>query len=148
MRRSPGQPSVNAVSVVPSVRPDGLEAAADQGSEVRLGLGDGAEDLPPSGRRLGIADPDLQVPLAGPATPDEGRIQGHHDRLGTGRRRLRLRPHRQRLGGLEGVAAQGLGIRAGVHREQLRQHLGGRPVGHQGGELRPQPVQLRRGASM
>ncbi len=48
----------------------GLEAAADQCSEVRLGLGDGAEDLPPSGCRLDIADPDLQVPLAVLAAAD------------------------------------------------------------------------------
>ena len=127
---------------------DSVEAAADQRSEVRVGLGDGAEDLPSSGRRLDIADPDLQVPLAVLAAPDEGRIQGHHDRLGTGRRRLRLRPHRQRLGDLEGVAAQGLGIHAGVHREHLCHHLGRRPVGHQRGELRPQPIQLRRRADV
>src|SRR3954454_2153648 len=71
--------------------PDRIEAAADQACEIRVGLGDGAENLPSSARRLDSADPDLQVPLAGPATPNEGRIQGHHDRLGTGRRRLH--PH-------------------------------------------------------
>src|SRR3954463_14064495 len=64
--------------------PDRIEAAADQACEIRVGLRHGAEDLPPAARRLDIADPDLQVPLAGPATPDEGRIQGHHDRLGAG----------------------------------------------------------------
>src|SRR4051794_3553873 len=62
--------------------PDRIEA--DQACEIRVGLRHGAEALPPAARRLDIADPNLQVPLAGPATPDEGRIQGHHDRLGTG----------------------------------------------------------------
>src|SRR4051794_23770749 len=62
--------------------PDRIEAAADQACEIGVGLRYGAEDLPSSARRLDIADPDLQVPLAGPATPNEGRIQGHHDRLG------------------------------------------------------------------
>src|SRR4051812_9400595 len=52
--------------------PDRIEAAADQACEIRVGLRHSAEDLPPAARRLDIADPDLQVLLAGPATPDEG----------------------------------------------------------------------------
>ena len=54
----------------------------------------------------------------------------------------------QRRGDLERVTAKGLRIRAGVHREHLPQHLGSRPIGHQGGELRPQPIQLRGRADM
>ena len=110
--------------------PDRIKAAADQACEIRVGLRYGTEDLPSSARRLDIADPNLQPPLAGLATPNEGRIQGHHDRLGAGRRRLHPHLRWERLGDLERVAAKGLRIRAGVHREHLPQHLGGRPIGH------------------
>src|SRR3954449_3776012 len=105
MRRSPGQPSVNAVSTVLSVRPTPSRLRRIRACEVRVGLRHGAEDLPPAARRLDIADPDLQVPLAGPATPDEGRIQGHHDRLGAGRRRRYSHLRWERLGDLERVTA-------------------------------------------
>src|SRR6476661_10201657 len=70
-----------------------IEAATDQGREVRAGLRHGAEHLPSSCRRLDVADPDLQVPLARLATPDEGRIQSHRDHLGRGGR-LDGRRHR------------------------------------------------------
>src|SRR5215212_1923435 len=52
--------------------PDRIEAAADQACEIRVGLRYGAEGLPSSARRLDIADPDLEVPLAGLAAADEG----------------------------------------------------------------------------
>src|SRR4051794_17102056 len=52
--------------------PDPIEAAADQACEIRVGLRHGAEDLPPAACRLDIADPNLQLPLAGLATPNEG----------------------------------------------------------------------------
>src|SRR3954466_12922443 len=64
--------------------PDRIEAAADQACEIRVGLRHGAEDLPPSARRLDIADPNLQLPLAGLATPNEGRIQGAPSGAGPG----------------------------------------------------------------
>src|SRR3954447_23046227 len=68
--------------------PDRIKAAADQACEIRVGLRYGAKNLPSSARRLDIAEPNLQPSLAGLATPNEGRIQGHHDRLSAGRRRL------------------------------------------------------------
>jgi hypothetical protein len=52
--------------------PDYIKAAADQACEIRVGLRYGAEDLPSSARRLDIADPNLQLPLASLATPNEG----------------------------------------------------------------------------
>src|SRR5215217_784121 len=55
--------------------PDPIEAAADQACEIRVGLRYGAEDLPSSAGRLDIADSNLQLPLAGLATPNKGRIQ-------------------------------------------------------------------------
>src|SRR3954452_6838359 len=51
--------------------PDRIEAAADQACEIRVGLRHGAEGLPSSARRLDIADPDLEVPLAGLAAADK-----------------------------------------------------------------------------
>src|SRR4051794_5426685 len=75
-------------------------------AEVRVSLHHGAEDLPPSARRLNIADPNLQLPLAGLATPNEGRIQGHHDRRSAGRRRLHRHLSWERLGDLERVTAK------------------------------------------
>ena len=58
------------------------------------------------------------------------------------------RRHRQRLGDLEGMAAQRLVRRTSVEREHLRQHLGRRPIRHHGRELSLQPVQLRGRADM
>jgi hypothetical protein len=52
--------------------PDRIEATADQACEIRVGLRYGAEDLPPSARRLDIADPNFQMPLAVLAAADEG----------------------------------------------------------------------------
>jgi hypothetical protein len=49
---------------------------------------------------------------------------------------------------LEGMAAQRLVRRTSVEREHLRQHLGRRPIRHQGRELSLQPVQLRGRADM
>src|SRR3954469_18366124 len=80
---------------------DSIEVAADQGREIRVGLRHGAEHPPASRRRLDVADPDLQVPLARLATPDEGRIPGRPDRLGWSRRPDR-HWHRQFLDDLEG----------------------------------------------
>ena len=122
--------------------PDRVEVAADQRHEIRVGLRHGAEDLPSSCRRLDIADPDFQVPLAVLAAADEGRIQGHRDRLDRSCR-FEGRRHWQLFSDLEGMTAQGLVSRASVDREHLRQQLSGRPIGQQSGELGPQPVQLR-----
>ena len=70
MRRSPGQPSMKAVSAVSPVLPTGVEGAADQRPNVCVGLRDGAENLSSAGRCFDIADPDLEVPLAVPAAAD------------------------------------------------------------------------------
>ena len=52
--------------------PDRIKAAADQACEIRVGLRHGAKNLSSAGLCFDIADPDLEVPLAGLATPDEG----------------------------------------------------------------------------
>src|SRR3954467_2907938 len=72
MRRSPGQPSVKAVSAVSPGPADGVEGVADQHPNVCVGLRDGAENLSSAGLCFDIADPDLEVPLAVLAAADEG----------------------------------------------------------------------------
>jgi hypothetical protein len=60
--------------------PDGVETLADQDFDVRIGFGDGAEDLPPTSLGFDITDPHLQMPLAVHAAADKCRIQRHRDR--------------------------------------------------------------------
>ena len=43
---------------------DGVKAPADQHLDVRIGVDDGAENLPATGRRFDIADANLKMPLA------------------------------------------------------------------------------------
>src|ERR1700751_354446 len=82
------------------------------------------------------------MPARIPTAANEGRIQAPHNR----RRRLPrpgCRTILQRLTGSQGVAAQGLMVLSGVDREHLLQHLSGRPVAHQGAEMRLKLIQLR-----
>jgi len=119
---------------------DGGEALADQDLDVRIGLGDGTENLPPTGLRFDIADPHLQMPLAVLTAADKRRVQGHrngrHRRLGHG-----LIP--KCLTDLQGMSAHGLRILSGINRKHLLQHISGHPVRHQGGEMRVKLVQFR-----
>ncbi len=122
--------------------PDSVEIAADQRLNVGIGFGDGAENLAVTCIRFNIADPHLQMPLALRAAADERRIQGHHNR-----RRCCFRPDRsaltQSLADLQDMLAQGRMMRSCIDWEHLLQHIRGRPVGHQGAEMRLKPVQLR-----
>ena len=119
----------------------------DQHLDVRIGFGDGTENLPPARFCFNIADPHLQMPLAVFTAADERRIQGHGDR----RSRL-IGPHRRLIPKLrtdfQGVIAQSLRVVSGIHREHLLQHVSGHPVGHQSGEMRLKLVQLRRRPAM
>jgi hypothetical protein len=47
---------------------------------VRFCFGDSTKNLPSTGFRFHIADAYLEMPLSDLATPDECRIQRHHDR--------------------------------------------------------------------
>ena len=87
------------------------------------------------------------MPLALLTAPDEGRIQGQGDRRG---RRCRLSRERrpQVLADLERAGAQGLGVAPGIDRQKVFEHAGGDPVGHAGGKLRPDLVELGRRAAM
>ncbi len=125
---------------VPGV-PSGVETAADQCLEVGIGFGDGAENLAATSLHFDVADPHLQVPLAVLAAADKRRIQGHNDR-----RSRRFRPDcsvlTQSLADFQGMAAQGPMTLSHVDRKYLPQHIRGRPVGHQGAEMRLKPVQF------
>ena len=133
---------MKAVSTVSLGSADGVEVLPDQPFDVRLGFRDGAENLTATGFRFDIANPHLEVTLSVLAAPDEGGIQGDRDR-----RRRRFRPDRGTIGerraSLQGMAAQRLRIRSGVDRKHLLQQVSGHPVAHQGGQMRPKPVQFR-----
>jgi hypothetical protein len=62
--------------------PNGVEFAADQRFDSRIGFRDGAENLSSTSLRFDIADPHLQMPLPILTAADEGRVQGDHDRRG------------------------------------------------------------------
>ncbi len=122
--------------------PNGVEVAADQRPDVGTSFGDGPEDLAATGRRFDVADPHLQMPLAIRAAADERRVQGYHDH-----RCCFFWPQRsaltKSLANRQGMAAQGCMMLSCVDREHLLQQIGRRPVGHEGAEMRLQPVQLR-----
>ncbi|MFL5281391.1 MAG: hypothetical protein ACJ8AW_10430 [Rhodopila sp.] len=120
---------------------DNTEAAADQSFDVRIGFGNGAKYLPSTSPRFDIADPHFQMPLAVFAATDEGRIQGHRDRL---RRRFQLGRGitAEHIADFQDATAQGLDILACVNREHLRQHVSGHPIGQQGREMRLKPIQF------
>jgi hypothetical protein len=99
---------------------DGVKVPVDQSFDVRFRSGDGSENLAGAGFRFDIADAYLEMPLPFLATPDEGRIRGHHDR-----RRHYFRPPRgaltEYLAGFQGVTPQRLGMLRGVNRKHPRQ---------------------------
>jgi hypothetical protein len=122
---------------------DGVEAPAYQRLDVRVGFRDGAENQSTTGLRLDVANPHLQMTFSILATSDEHGIQGDRDC-----RRRCFRPGcgtiRERFASPHGVAAQRFGIGSGVDRKHTLEQVSGHPVGHQGGEMRPDPVQFRR----
>jgi len=81
------------------------------------------------------------MPLPVLPASDERRSQAHHHRR-CRRDRSDRRALTKRLADLQSMAAQGFMMRSGVDREHLPQNVSGGPVGHQGGEMRPKPVQL------
>src|ERR1019366_5156502 len=121
---------------------DGVEVPADQHCDGSFGSGDGAENLAPTSLRFNIANSYLQMTLSVLATSDEGGIQGDRDR-----RRPRFRLDRGTItkcrAGSQGMAAHRLLVFADANREHLLQYVSGRPIGHQGGEVRLNSVQFR-----
>ena len=121
---------------------DGVEAPADQYLDVRIGFRDRTENLPCTGFRFDIANPHLQVTFSVLTAPDEGGIQGDGDR-----RRRCFRPDRgtirDRFANPQGMAVQRLRVRSRVDRKHLLQQVSGNPLGHQGREVSPEPVQFR-----
>jgi len=107
--------------------PNGVEFAADQRFDSRIGFRDGAENLPATSLRFDIADLHLKMPLRILTAADEGRVQGDHDRR---RRRSRLDRGtlNKSLTGFQGMAAQGLRVLRGVQREYLLQQVSRCPI--------------------
>ena len=124
-----------------------LKVSPDQHRDVGIGPRDGAEDLSASVSRLDVADANFQMPFAVVAATDEGRVQADRDRR-RGGRRLDRGGVTKLLTDLERMAAQGLGALAGLDRQKMRQHASGDAIGHQGGKMRSQLVQLRRRPTM
>src|ERR1700722_1007828 len=120
---------------------NGVESAADQRFDSRIGFRDGPENLPATSLRFDIADPHLQMPLPILTAADEGRVQADHDR-----RRRRFRLDRGTLSksrtGFQGLAAKGLRVLRGVQREYLRQQVSCCPIGQEGGKMRLKPTQF------
>ena len=79
MDRRPGQPSVNAVTSVSPVRPNGAKALLDKHRDVGVSLGDCSEHLPTSTRSFDIADANLHVTFALFAAADERQIHADSD---------------------------------------------------------------------
>ena len=94
MRRSPEEPSVKAVSAVCSVRPTASRFRLIRPSRSDFGFGDRTENLSSTEFCFQIADAYLKMSLPGLATPDEGRIERHHDRWRRCFRRMAARPSR------------------------------------------------------
>ena len=149
MRRSPGQPSVKAVSAVSPVLPTASRARRISAPMSVLAFAtapktcrppDSVSTLPIRTSRCRSPSSQLRMKVEIQAHDDRLRIDAD-GRLGCGR-------HRQGLGDLEGMTAQRLRVLASVHREHLPEQGGCRPVGQQSGELRPQPIQLRRRAGV
>jgi hypothetical protein len=113
---------------------DGVKVPVDQRLDVGFGFGDGAKNLPSTGFRFDIADTYLEMPLADLATPDECRIQRHHDRW-CHCFRCHGRTLLQCLTDVQSMAAYGLGVLRGVHREHLLEKIRSRSVGHKGGQM-------------
>jgi hypothetical protein len=115
--------------------PDSVEVSVDQHLQVRFGFGDGTENLPSTKFRFNIADAYLKMPLRFLATPDEGRIQGHHD---SGRRYFwpRRGTLTDCLADFQGMTPQGLSMLRDVNRKNLLQKISRGSIGHEGGEMR------------
>ncbi len=146
--RRPGQPSVSR----PSARcrrctPTASRFFLIKPFDVCHGLRDTAENLAAAGFRFDIANPHLKPTFSVLAAPYEGGIHGNRDR----RRRCRG-PDRgtvsKRRASLQGMAAQGPGVDAGVDRKHVPQQISAHPVRHQSGQVCPEPVQFRCRAAM
>ena len=87
--RSPGQPSVKAVSTVSLFPPTASRFFLISASMSVDGFRDAAENLTATSLRFDIANPHLEVTFVVLAAPDEGGIHGNRDR-----RHHRRRPDR------------------------------------------------------
>jgi hypothetical protein len=94
---------------------DRLKASPDQHRDIRIGLGDGAEDLPPTIRRLDVANANLQMAFVVMAAADERRVHRDSDRR-RGDDRFGHSPLAKMPADPERMPAQRLGTLSGFHR--------------------------------
>src|SRR3954464_8068420 len=149
MRRSPGQPSVKAVSAVSPVLPTAPRARRISAPMSVLTFAtapktcrppDSVSTLPIRTSRCHWPSSQLRMKvesklttIAFASTLTGASAVDVIDRV------LAI----WKVGDLEGMTAQRLRVLASVHREHLPEQGGCRPVGQQSRELRPQPIQLR-----
>ena len=121
---------------------NGAKALSDQRRDVGVSLGDCSEHLPTSTRSFDIADANLHVTFALFAAADERRIHADSDQccrscwLVSGcNSKLRADPQR--------MVAQCLRAPTGVNGQQVSQYARSDAIGHQGGKMGLQFVQLR-----
>lgn len=76
------------------------------------------------------------------ATLDEGGIQSDRDRRRRRFRRINGAIPKRRAGS-QGAATHGLFVVADADGKHLLQHVSGRPIGHQGGQMSLELIQLR-----
>ena len=133
--RRPGQPSVNAVTLVAAVRPTASEAPANLIRNVGVGSGDGTEDLPPAVGCLDVANANFQMPVTFLAATSQCRVHGDGDAHGCCWPAWLLACHM--LPPILSVWARNVsGLNANVRRQKMPQHVGGGDTkGHQGGEM-------------
>ncbi len=115
--------------------PDSVKVPVDQYLQVRFGFGDGTENLPSTEFRFDIADTHFKMPLHILATPDEGRIQGHHD-CGCRYFWPRRCALTEGLADSQGMTPQGLRMLRGVNRKHLLQKISRGSIGHECREMR------------
>ena len=143
IERSPEQPSVNAVISVSPCLADLGKAALDQRHDRGVGLCHGGENLPGSPGCLDIAEPDFEMALALLAAADEGRVQRQGDRRGGGCR-FERGGVAQFLAELQGAATHAFVADPGIDRQKVLEHAGRDPIGHEGGQVGLELIELGR----
>ena len=122
---------------------NGSKALSDQRRDVGVSLRDCSEHLPPSACSFDIADAHLQVPFTLFAAADERRIHADSDRCCCRSCRLVRGRSSKLLADPQRMVAQCLRAPTGVNGQQVLQDASSDAIGHQGGKVSLQLVQLR-----
>jgi hypothetical protein len=119
------------------------KAALDQRRDRGVGFGDSGKDLPGSTGCLDIAEPDFQMALVLLAAADEGRVQRQGNRRDGGCR-IERGGVAHRLAELQGAAAHAFVADPGIDRQKVPEHAGRDLIGHEGGQVGLEQIELRR----